>query len=104
MTSQITGQSFGASISPSEWKHLADTGPGAAALVRLVFTVACVWVAMRPERLIDTSTHLAALAIPAVAVASMGFDRARRRPPGARGGRRRRPRARRWPCGSAAWC
>ena len=76
MTSQITGQSFGSSISPLEWKHLTDTGPGAAALVRLVFTVACVYVTMRPERLIDTSTHLAALAIPAVAVASMGFDRA----------------------------
>jgi len=76
MTLQVTGQGFGSSISPLEWKHLADTGPGAAALFRLVFTIACVWVTIRPERLIDTTTHLAALAIPTVAVASMGFDRA----------------------------
>ena len=75
LTSQVTGQSFGASISPAEWKHLTDTGPGIAALFRLVFTVACVYVTMRPERLIDASTHLAALAIPTLAVASMGFDR-----------------------------
>ena len=33
LTSQVTGQGFGASISPLEWKHLADTGPGAAAAV-----------------------------------------------------------------------
>jgi copper transport protein len=75
MTSQATGKGFGASISPLQWKHLADTGPGAAALFRLVFTAACVWVTIRPERLIDTTTHLAALAIPTVAVASMAFDR-----------------------------
>ncbi len=75
LTSQVTGQSFGSSISPAEWKHLTDTGPGVAALFRLVFTVACVYVTMRPERLIDSSTHLASMAIPALAVASMGFDR-----------------------------
>lgn len=76
LTSQVTGKGFGASISPAEWKHLTDTGPGVAALFRLVFTIACIYVTSRPERLIDASTHLAALAIPTLAVASMGFDRA----------------------------
>ncbi|MFT3852138.1 MAG: copper resistance protein CopC [Ilumatobacteraceae bacterium] len=75
LTSQVTGQGFGSSISPAEWKHLTDTGPGVAALFRLVFTIACVYVTMRPERLIDPTTHLASMAIPTLAVASMGFDR-----------------------------
>ena len=75
LTSQVTGESFGASISPTQWQHLTDTGPGVAALFRLAFTVACIYVTMRPERLIDSTTHLASMAIPALAVASMGFDR-----------------------------
>lgn len=75
LTSQVTGQGFGSSISPAEWKHLTDTGPGVAALFRLVFTIACIYVTMRPERLIDPTTHLASMAIPTLAVASMGFDR-----------------------------
>ena len=75
LTSQVTGNSFGASISPAEWKHLTDTGPGVAALFRLVFTIACIYVTIRPERLIDSTTHLASMAIPTLAVASMGFDR-----------------------------
>src|SRR4051794_15397548 len=39
LTSQVTGTSFGSSISPAQWQHLTDTGPGVAALFRLAFTI-----------------------------------------------------------------
>jgi putative copper export protein/methionine-rich copper-binding protein CopC len=75
LTSQVTGKSFGASFWPTEWKHLSDQGVGVAALFRLVFTAGCAWVVVRPERLIDPTTQLPSLAVPGIAVASMGFSR-----------------------------
>ncbi len=75
LTSQVTGHGFGASISPSQWRNLTDSGPGVAALFQLVFTAGCAWVVMRPEKLIDPATQVPALAVPAIAVASLGFSR-----------------------------
>lgn len=75
LTSHLTGNGFGASVSPGQWKHLTDSGPGIAALFQLVFTAGCAWVVMRPERLIDPATQVPALAVPAIAVASLGFSR-----------------------------
>jgi len=75
LTSRSTGESFGSSISPTNWKHLTDSGVGVAALFRLAFTAGCAWVIVRPERMIDPATQLPSLAVPAIAVASMGFSR-----------------------------
>ncbi len=75
LTAQATGKGFGASLSPTNWTELTDTTPGIAALARVVLVVAIGWVALRPDRAIDPTTQLPALAIPALAVATMGFSR-----------------------------
>ena len=75
LTSQATGVGFGTALSPAQWKHLTDYGPGVAALVRLAFVAACGWVVMRPERIIDPAHQLPAIAIPGIAVATLAFSR-----------------------------
>ena len=76
LTAQVTNKNFSASISPAAWKHLTSTTPGIAALARVALVVICGWVAIRPERVIDPTTQLPALALPGLAVATMGFTRA----------------------------
>lgn len=75
MTAEATNSSFTASLIPTTWTDLTDTTPGIAALARVVFVAAVGWVALRPDRAIDPSTQLPALAIPALAVVTMGFSR-----------------------------
>ncbi len=75
-TAAVTGTGLGSGFNPANWVDLADAGiPGIAALVRLVLTIACAWVAFRPDRVIDPVTQMAALGIPALAVATIGFSR-----------------------------
>ena len=75
LRAQITGTSVGSSISPTSWFDLTDTTPGLAALARLVFAAGCIWVVIRPERCLDQSTQLPALALPVLAVATLGLSR-----------------------------
>ncbi len=75
LTAQSKGTSIASSISPTGWTDLKDTTPGIAALARVVLVIVAGWVAMRPERCIDPTTQLPALAIPGLAVATMGFTR-----------------------------
>lgn len=70
-----SGDNVAASILPTAWVDLADSGPGRAALLRLVLVGASGWVVARPERVIDQMTQMAALAMPALAVATFGFSR-----------------------------
>lgn len=72
---QQTGKGFTASLLPTNWGTLTDTHPGLALLARAALVVASGWVAMRPERVIDPATQLAALALPGLAVATLGFSR-----------------------------
>jgi copper transport protein len=74
-TAQVEDLSITGALSPAKWAQLFDGAPGAAALVRLALVVAAGWVALRPERVIDPATHLGALAIPLLAVASLGVAR-----------------------------
>ncbi len=75
-TSQATGRSLGGSLSPTAWLDLKDAGaPGLALLLRAAFTTACFWTVIRPERCIDQSKQLPALALPVLAVATYGFSR-----------------------------
>ncbi len=75
LRAQLTGEGIGASLSPTSWTDLKDFTPGVAALARLLLTGASAWVVVRPERVNDQSTLLGALALPGVAVATLGFSR-----------------------------
>ncbi|MGI9644888.1 MAG: copper resistance CopC/CopD family protein [Ilumatobacteraceae bacterium] len=72
----VTDSGLGSGFGPGAWIDLADAGwPGRAALARLLLVVLSAWVAFRPDRVIDPTTQLAALGIPALAVATIGFTR-----------------------------
>jgi copper transport protein len=75
-TAAVAGTGLGSGFNPANWVDLFDAGvPGIAAVARLVLVVACAWVAFRPDRVIDPVTQMAALGIPALAVATIGFSR-----------------------------
>jgi putative copper export protein/methionine-rich copper-binding protein CopC len=72
----VTGSSLGSGFSPGAWFDLLGAGwAGRAALFRLIFVVASAWAAFRPDRVIDPVTQVAALGIPALAVAMIGVGR-----------------------------
>jgi putative copper export protein/methionine-rich copper-binding protein CopC len=72
----VTGSSLGSGFSPGAWFDLLGAGwAGRAALFRLIFVIASAWVAFRPDRVNDPVTQLAALGIPALAVAMIGVGR-----------------------------
>lgn len=75
VAASISGQGIGSSLSPTSWSGLTDTTPGIAALARVIFVLLTGWVVMRPERVIDPATQLPALALPGLAVATLGFSR-----------------------------
>ena len=75
-TAAATGGSFGSGLNPANWLDLFDAGAtGIAAIARLILVLGSGWVAFRPDRVIDPTTQMAALGIPALAVATMGFSR-----------------------------
>jgi copper transport protein len=75
-TAAVTGSGLGSGFNPANWIDLFDAGiPGIAAVARLVLVVASAWVAFRPDRVIDPVTQMAALGVPALAVATIGFSR-----------------------------
>ena len=75
-TAAVTGSGLGSGFNPANWGDLFSAGiPGIAAVARMVLVVACAWVAFRPDRVIDPVTQMAALGIPALAVATIGFSR-----------------------------
>ena len=75
VAARISGKGIGSSLSPTAWSDLTDTTPGIAALARVIFVFLSGWVVMRPERVIDPATQLPALALPGLAVATLGFSR-----------------------------
>jgi copper transport protein len=76
LSAAVRGESFGTGLNPAGWLDLLDAGwSGRAALARLVLVVACAWVVMRPERVIDPTTQLPAIAIPTLAVVTIGLSR-----------------------------
>jgi putative copper export protein len=75
-TAAVTGSGLGSGFNPANWVDLFDAGiPGIAAVARFILVVASAWVAFRPDRVIDPVTQMAALGIPALAVATIGFSR-----------------------------
>ncbi len=75
VAARISGKGIGSSLSPTAWSGLTDTTPGIAALARVIFVLLTGWVVTRPERVIDPATQLPALALPGLAVATLGFSR-----------------------------
>lgn len=72
----VSGSSLGSGFNPRSWIDLLDAGwSGRAALLRLVLVIAMAWAAFRPDRVIDPVTQMAALGIPALAVAMIGVGR-----------------------------
>jgi putative copper export protein/methionine-rich copper-binding protein CopC len=75
-TASASDISFGAALSPTAWIDLADAGwAGRAALARLLLVVACAWVVLRPERVIDPTSQLAAYALVTLTVVTVGLSR-----------------------------
>jgi len=76
LTAAVNDESFGHGLNPSGWLDLLDAGwAGRAAIARLVLVVASGWVVLRPERVIDPTTQLPAIGIPALAVVTLGLSR-----------------------------
>ena len=76
LSAAVKGESFGSGISPGAWFDLFDAGwAGRAAVMRLVLAAGCGWVVMKPERVIDPTTNMLALLIPALAVVTLGLSR-----------------------------
>jgi copper transport protein len=76
LTAAVNDESFASGLNPSGWLDLLDAGwAGRAAVARLVLVVASGWVAMRPERVIDPTTQLPAIGIPALAAVTLGLSR-----------------------------
>jgi copper transport protein len=76
LTADVTGRSFGGSVSPTTWFDLMDAGwPGRGALVRLAAVAASGTVALRPERIIDPTSAMWAWAVPGAAVISVALSR-----------------------------
>jgi putative copper export protein/methionine-rich copper-binding protein CopC len=75
LTAQHTGAGLGASLSPTAWPDVLDTTPGKAAVLRFVLLLAAIYVVIRPERAIDTSTQVFALGPAGLAVVTLAFSR-----------------------------
>lgn len=69
------GTGFTRGLIPTNWGPLKDSTPGIAVLGRVILVAGAGWVAIRPERVIDPTTQLVALALPGLAVATLGFSR-----------------------------
>ena len=76
LSAAVRDESFGSGLNPGGWLDLFDAGvAGQAALARLVLVIASAWVVLRPERVIDPTTQLPAIAIPTLAAVTLGLSR-----------------------------
>lgn len=74
-TAQLPGNSVGGAISPTSWTDLFDTTVGKALIARLLLVLLSGWVAWQPDRVTDPATQLAGIAVPGLAVVTLGFSR-----------------------------
>jgi putative copper export protein/methionine-rich copper-binding protein CopC len=76
LSAAVKGDSFTSGFNPVDWFDLFDAGwGGRAAVMRVVFAAACGWVVVKPERVIDPTTNMLALGVPALAVVTLGLSR-----------------------------
>ncbi len=74
-TAQLPGNTIGGSVSPTAWGDLFDTTVGKALLARLLLVLASGWIAWQPDRVTDPATQLVSIAVPGLAVVTLGFSR-----------------------------
>ncbi len=60
---------------PTSWGHAMHSTFGKFLVLRLVAMAACVWVARKPERLLDANSQWSAMAGPAVVLVTYGWSR-----------------------------
>ena len=76
LSAAVKGESFSSGLNPANWFDLFDAGwPGRFAVLRVVLVIATGWVVLKPERVIDPTTNMLALGIPALAVVTLGLSR-----------------------------
>ena len=76
LAAAVKGDSFSSGLNPATWFDLFDAGwPGRFAVLRVVLVIAMGWVVTKPERVIDPTTNMLALGIPALAVVTLGLSR-----------------------------
>jgi copper transport protein len=76
LAAAVKGDSFSSGLNPASWFDLFDAGwPGRFAVLRVVLVIAMGWVVLKPERVIDPTTNMLALGIPALAVVTLGLSR-----------------------------
>ena len=75
LAAHYSGEGLGSSLSPTAWGDAFATMPGKAAVLRFLLVAASGWVALRPSRLFDPTTQLASLALPGLAVLTLGVAR-----------------------------
>ena len=76
LTSSLTGKSFTGSLNPFSFAQTFTEGwSGAAAIVRLAAVFASVWVAYRPETVLDDVSRPLAISAPTLAVVTLAFSR-----------------------------
>ena len=76
LSAAVRGESLGSGVNPAGWLDLFEAGvAGQAALARLVLFIACGWVVLRPERVIDPTTQFPAVALPTLATVTLGLSR-----------------------------
>lgn len=69
------GISVARGLLPTEWNPVLETSYGKALVIRFLAIVACLWVARRPERVIDAQTRWMAIGGPGLALATYGWSR-----------------------------
>jgi copper transport protein len=74
-TADVTGRSPTSALSPVSWADLLDEPTGRPVFVRMVLVIVMAWVIVRPVRAVEPATQLASLALPVLAVATLGFSR-----------------------------
>ena len=73
--SLLSGDSVVSALIPLSWGELFNSASGISAVLRVVLIAACAIVALRPDRIFDPQSQIAALALPTVAMATFGLTR-----------------------------
>lgn len=69
------GISVARGLLPTEWNPVLDTSYGKALVIRFLAIAVSLWVARRPERIIDASSRWMAVGGPGIALATYGWSR-----------------------------
>jgi len=75
VASDAGGGSLAGSLLPNNWGGALDSSYGKAVVIRFLAMAMSIWVARRPERIIDSHSRLLAVGGPALAIITYGWSR-----------------------------